>query len=522
MVLSTSEGVGLSSLAVSDGSRTGRMTITTSRNGSFSVNRLPSELLQLIVCCLSPRDRLRTVSVCRAWRTTLLNSPLIWSHVRLLLRAQHDQLWAPSLATLLRRSKAAPLDVELCFQQFAPQRPDHLTEWTEAFNAIGTLLMLSMFRMRSLEVAVSFVRGTTWETMLAMPAPLLERFTLVCIDPVASSGSATHLPRDLFSAAAPRLRELSLAWAHLPHQPCPALQRVTHFTEQTPVVAGDPEANANLATVLPALSHLTLTGHYNPRVTVNSGLPVTVRMRATAWPQNRHFEDIACASICLDANAPDWITETPGIIAEFMSTKSNTKSIDVKYCSMPAPSVWEGFAPKSYQLRHRTLAVSIDDNIVVTLPWHDFETAIAQFNVRDLRDISVPISLWPVLQQSNLPPLQNLTLFLPPGDSRDHLHYPVNSAFTDGCLPVVVSTMHLARVERSLGSPFLRSAEVVEFMRTTCALPLPKLVLHGFELRDEPEIRDVEVLSMPPRQWRHEVQPLSWSILSDGHGALCV
>ncbi|KAK1226463.1 hypothetical protein PQX77_010547 [Marasmius sp. AFHP31] len=135
---------------------------------------------------------LNVTQVCRQWRTVALNAASIWSRI---------DFTHPGLAReMIRRSKAAPLDVVVMHPILSPRVVDGLTD---ALSHVG--------RIRSLVVHSTHLApdSNTLFANLDKPAPLLHTLDI-------TGRSNLTFPNNMFAGDAPQLRKLKINGFHFP------------------------------------------------------------------------------------------------------------------------------------------------------------------------------------------------------------------------------------------------------------------------------------------------------------------
>jgi len=133
-------------------------------------HRLPPEILATVASHLGSNTSLVAAThVCHLWRTALLSSPRLWSHL--------DFIDEKCALTFLERSKSAPLVVDLVDVY-------HLSEIArkDSFDEIAT-------RVTKLQAE----HGTILDELLARPMPVLEVLEVTESDD-SPSDKPTHLP----------------------------------------------------------------------------------------------------------------------------------------------------------------------------------------------------------------------------------------------------------------------------------------------------------------------------------------
>ncbi|EJD50817.1 hypothetical protein AURDEDRAFT_182180 [Auricularia subglabra TFB-10046 SS5] len=195
-----------------------------SHNGHVPINSLPPELLGGVFQWLPFGDLITATHVCKHWRSVALGDGSLWSVIRTNSLVH--------LQTMLQRSQAALLSVELELPEYAPQPwtrnhtilPGHavaqgigffdesLLEPREDFMTLAKALLTSlrphMPRIRTLSIRGCWA-SRPLATLLAEPAPELVHFALAHSETTASG--PMHLPADVFGGHAPRLHTLCLA-----------------------------------------------------------------------------------------------------------------------------------------------------------------------------------------------------------------------------------------------------------------------------------------------------------------------
>ncbi|EJD46789.1 hypothetical protein AURDEDRAFT_164242 [Auricularia subglabra TFB-10046 SS5] len=215
-------------------------------NRSSIICRLPPEILATCFSFLDLEELFEASHVCRAWRSTALSCPSLWSTVDF----EPSRFTDPEAVDLiLERSGQTLLD--LCFV------------WAnDNEELLGPILKHHMHRIRHL----------TWTAgpseFFLQPAPMLESLTCDQLSPI---------PENLFGGCRGRLRTMAVYSLLLPEQ-CLALSTLTSLSAD---IAGDEEDAQSLArlfSLCPLLEHLELgemtEAHYP---VLSAGSPTCLR-----------------------------------------------------------------------------------------------------------------------------------------------------------------------------------------------------------------------------------------------------
>ncbi|KAF9650471.1 hypothetical protein BDM02DRAFT_3111972 [Thelephora ganbajun] len=177
------------------------------------INRLPPEILaKILECRMLDQDLVVATHVCRYWRSTLISTPCLWTHIKCYN--------SDSVSAYLERSKTAPINV-LAFEILS----------TFPQNLALEKCIPHLGRVRLMMIYASFGKALPAIYNFRSPAPLLQRLEISgpgC-DPTA------RLPDDFLGRHAPLLQHLHLEDSPLLLNPfpLPSLTTLTLYAEES-------------------------------------------------------------------------------------------------------------------------------------------------------------------------------------------------------------------------------------------------------------------------------------------------
>lgn len=172
------------------------------RNALATINRLPSEVLLLIMSFL-PYDALDTATrVCHHWHEMLSSTPWLWNDVTIVFE-RPDGSWLSTLQTALTRSRGRIRKLKLRCTSASPDCVE-----------MSSLIATTMVDLEHLYLDLDGCPLSYWEPVFNSPAPSLRT---LCI--TAPAGPSSFLPDNLFLGIAPHLWSLWLTNVLIPTDP---------------------------------------------------------------------------------------------------------------------------------------------------------------------------------------------------------------------------------------------------------------------------------------------------------------
>ncbi|KAG8917665.1 hypothetical protein FRC02_002975 [Tulasnella sp. 418] len=182
-------------------------TLRRRRNELVLINRLPNEILSLIIELAGTAifyhhypDMLSISQVCSRWHTIFLSTPKMWTRVISSCDIEFVKI-------ILQRSKHAPLDIEYCFTysrdefQFLRAIIPHASRW-RSFRNIGNAIptfpddtpqSLHMPLLESIQIAASADRPKTFPSIFLHDSPRLSSLIIPGFELPLGCSAFSHL-----------------------------------------------------------------------------------------------------------------------------------------------------------------------------------------------------------------------------------------------------------------------------------------------------------------------------------------
>ncbi|KZV87814.1 hypothetical protein EXIGLDRAFT_723350, partial [Exidia glandulosa HHB12029] len=342
---------------------------------------------------------------------------------------------------------------------------------------------------------------------LRHPAPVLEVFSLNCVDLDDYGGDAPILPVDILAERAPRLRKVELHMLQLPFHPYPAFQHITSLSVTTGErgVHGMDEDIVSLANMTVNISSYADLRELGLFGTSMAGLAATHRevFRRLEVLELNHTPDARSLLETLADDIPDarMVVHLEDMRVDGMDwlfpTNPNPPTVSLRILDTPL-LVLEAVDARGSVRR----AGGVEGYDVAELPAHVLISQIPKHTFAHLTTLRFPERIWPENGMPNAPLLRDVTIsldlgvqstlrpgifFLELGDNAIQWEVPSLRSLT------FVPPPAWAMRTRALVSAHDIALFIQHHIRFS-ELPLQRLVLRGVDIYDRPGLEEMREL----------------------------